>query len=156
MMKTAEPRQGQRLARFGRASCNRQPCRRGLLQADVRAVFVVVGDVFTPKSPEMSIIQRDYLIEQFAANTADPTFRYSVLPRAPHTRANGFQATRLQKFEHVAAKLGVTVEQDVPVGTWKRQGFAQLLYNPIARRVLRDIEVQDTPATVLDDKEAVK
>jgi len=44
----------------------------------MRAVLVVVSDVFTPKSPEVMIVQRDYLIQDFAANTADPALRHSV------------------------------------------------------------------------------
>jgi hypothetical protein len=118
--------------------------------------LVVIVDVFTPQSPEVSIVQRDDVIEHFAASAADPAFRHSVLPRAPNTRANRFQGARLQKLEDIAAELGVTVEQDVPVGAGKRQRLAQLLYDPVAGRMLRDIEVQDPSATVLDDKEAVE
>jgi hypothetical protein len=104
----------------------------------------------------MSIVQRDYVIEYFAANTADPALRHPVLPRAPNTGAKWFHATRLQKLENIAAELGVMVEQDVLVGTGKRERLAQLLYDPFARRMPRDIEMQDTSATVLDDKEAVE
>lgn len=122
----------------------------------MRSVFVVVGDVFTPQSPEMLIVQRDDVIEYFAANTADPALRHSVLPRAAHTGAQGFHGTRLQKLQNIPAELGVMVQQDVAVGTGERQSLAQLLYDPVAGRMLRDIEVQDTSATVLDDKEAVE
>jgi hypothetical protein len=102
------------------------------------------------------IVQRDDVIEYFAANTADAALRHSVLPWAPGTGAKWFHGTRLQKLENIAAELGVTVEQDVAVGTGKRQSLAQLLYDPVAGRTLRDIKVQDTSATVLDDKEAVE
>jgi hypothetical protein len=37
--------------------------------------------------------------------------------------------------------LGVTIEQDVAVRTGKRQSLAQLLYDPVAGRILRDVEV---------------
>ena len=106
------------------------------------SVFVVVGDVFTPQSPEVSLVQRDYVIEHFAANTSDPALCHSILPRAPNTRANRFQGTRLQKLEDIAVKLGVTVEQDVAVGTGKRQSLAQLLYDPVAGRMLREVVLQ--------------
>jgi len=43
MMKTADARQGPRLAWFGRAWLNRPARRRRLLQADVRAVFLGKG-----------------------------------------------------------------------------------------------------------------
>jgi len=139
MMKTADARQGPRLAWFGRAWLNRPARRRCLLQADVRAVFLVIGDIFAPQSPEVLIVQRDYVIKHFTANTADPALRHSVLPRAPNAGANGFHG--LEKLDHIAAELGVTVEQDVAVGTGKRQSLAQLLYDPVAGRMLRDVEV---------------
>ena len=156
MMKTADARQGPRLAWFGRAWLNRSGRRRPLLQADVRAVFLVIGDIFAPQSPEVLIVQRDYVIKHFTANTADPALRHSVLPRAPNTGANGFHGTGLEKLDHIAAELGVTVEQDVAVGTGKRQSLAQLLYDPVAGRMLRDVEVEDPSATMLDNKEAIE
>ena len=107
----------------------------------MRSVFVVIGDIFTPQSPEVLIVQWDYVIELFAGNTADPALRRSVLPRAPITGANGFHGASLQKLDNIAAELGVTVEQDVAVGTGKWQSLAQLLYDPVAGRMLRDVEV---------------
>ena len=89
----------------------------------------------------MLIVQRDYVIKQFAANTAHPALRHSVLPRAPNTRANRFQGTGLQKLEDIAAELGVMVEQDVPEGTGKRQSLPQLPYDPVAGGMFRDVEV---------------
>src|SRR5215469_12579210 len=100
-----------------------------------------MGDIFTPQSPEVLIVQRDYVIKHFAAKTADPALRHSVLPRAPNAGANGFHGTGLQKLDHMPAEFGVTVEQDVVVGTGKRQTLAQLLYDPVAGRMLRDVEV---------------
>jgi len=52
-MKTADARQGPKLAWFGRAWLNRPARRRRLPQADVRAVFLVIGDIFAPQPPEV-------------------------------------------------------------------------------------------------------
>ena len=141
MMKTADARQGPRLAWFGRAWLNRPTRRRRLLQADVCAVFLVIGDIFAPQSPEVLIVEWDYVIKHFTAKTADPALRHSVLPQASNAGANGFHGTGMEKLDHIAAELGVTVEQDVAVGTGKRQSLAQLLYDPVAGRMLRDVEV---------------
>ena len=141
MMKTADATQGQRSGRFGRAWLNRPARRCRLPQAEVGSVCVVVGDVFTPKSPEMLIVQRDDVIEHFAANTAHPALCHSILLRALNTGANRFDGTRLQKLHNSPAELGVMVEQDVAVGTGKRQSLAQLLSDPVAGRMLRDVEV---------------
>ena len=88
MMKTADARQGPRLAWFGRAWLNRPTRRRRLLQADVRAVFLVIGDIFAPQSPEVLIVEWDYVIKHFTAKTADPALRHSstLVSVKPDTR----------------------------------------------------------------------
>jgi hypothetical protein len=48
---------------------------------------------------------------------------------------------RSQEVSHLAAELGVAVEQYIPVLAGQRQRLPQLLYDPIARRVRRDIEM---------------
>ena len=94
-----------------------------------------------PKPPEMLLVQGDDMIEHFAASTADPALSDSVLPGAPSTGANRSNVTGFQKLENIAAEFGVAVEEDVPVATGKQQSVAQLLHDPIARRLRRDIEV---------------
>ena len=89
----------------------------------------------------MLLVQGDDVIEQFAASTADPALSDPVLPGAPSSRANGSNATCLQELENLVAEFGVTVEEDVPVATGKRQSVAQLLHDPIARRMCCDIEL---------------
>jgi hypothetical protein len=74
MMKTTDAAQGHRLACFGWVVLKPAARRSRLLQTDVRSVCVVVGDVFTPQSPEVLIVQRDYVIEHFAANCHSPQF----------------------------------------------------------------------------------
>ncbi len=67
--------------------------------------------------------------------------RWIAIDSSMYAGANGFHGTGLEKLDHIAAELGVTVEQDVAVGTGKRQSLAQLLYDPVAGRMLRDVEV---------------
>src|SRR6516162_3959126 len=53
MVKTADSRQGQNVARLVRACFNGPSCRRRLLQSEVRTIFVIVAQIFKPKPPEM-------------------------------------------------------------------------------------------------------
>jgi len=71
-------------------------------------------------------------------------------------RLNGSNATGFQELENIATEFAIPVEQDVPVGAGKRKSLAQVLHDPIARRLRRDIEVQDSPSIVRDDKKAVE
>ena len=156
MMKTAHSRQGQNVARLVRACFNRPSRRCRLLQSDVRAVFVIVGQIITPKPPEMLLVQWDDVIEYFAARAPDPALGDSVLPGASSTGSNGSNATGFQELENIATEFAIPVEQDVPVGAGKRKSLAELLHDPIGRRMCRDIEVQDSPSIVRDDKKAVE
>jgi len=47
----------------------------------------------------------------------------------------------LQELENLVTEFGVAVEEDVAVATGKRQSVAQLMHDPIARRMCCDIEV---------------
>lgn len=111
MMKTAVSRQGQNVARPVRACFNRPFCRCRLLQSDVRAVFVIVGQIITPKPPEMPLVQWDDVIEYFAARAPDPALSDSVLPGASSTGANGANATGPQELENIATEFAIPVEQ---------------------------------------------
>jgi hypothetical protein len=66
-----------RLFRLGRDRPNR---RRVLLKTVVRAIRVVVRDVFRCESEQVSRVEDDDVIQQVSATTSDPTFRYSVGP----------------------------------------------------------------------------
>lgn len=83
----------------------------------------------------MFFVQRDDVVENFAAATAHPAFRGSVLPGRLHTRLLGIQTGRLQKLDHLIIEFRVAVEDDVAIrgGLWKR--FTQLLEGPLCRRV---------------------
>ena len=68
----------------------------------------------------------------------------------------GLRALDFRKCEHLISELGVMVKQDVSIGHWQRECFAQLLHDPIACWMERNIEVQNAPATMFDNEEAVQ
>src|SRR3954453_7250640 len=57
------------------------------------------------------------MVEQFSTYAADPTFRRSILPRAPNAGAQRRELTGSQELEHVISELGIMVEQHVSIGT---------------------------------------
>jgi len=50
----------------------------------------------------------------------------------------------------------VSVQNDVFIGRSFCEGFAQLLDDPIRRRMLSHVEVENPAAAMLDDEEAVE
>ena len=139
----------------GRDCIGRRP-RRLLAQRFMSTVLVIVGQVFVCKPFQMSLIQRDYVIRHLPAQTSNPALRDSVLPWTPDACANGFNAARLQELDDITAELGVPVQYNVALGTGQGERLSQLLYDPLARRVRRGVEVQNTAAAVLNHKQAIE
>ena len=113
---------------------------------------MVVTQVIAPEAPQVLFIQRNDMIQHLAAATADPALGYAVLPRSAYARANGLETAGLEKPAYIAAELRVTVEHDVLVATGKRQSLPELLDDPIAGRMRRGIEMQNSPPIMLDYK----
>ena len=53
----------------------------------MRAVVMVVADVFSEQTLQLAFVNCDDVIQQFAAATAYPTLRNSILPRTNKRRA---------------------------------------------------------------------
>jgi hypothetical protein len=116
------------------------------------SVVMIIRQIFADETSQVFLIERDHVIQHLSAITPDPTLRDSILPRSSDARAHGLNAGGLQEPEQIASELGVTVEQHVPAAARERQSFPQLLYDPIAGRMRRGIEVQDSPTIMLNDK----
>ena len=95
MMKAAYPRLRLYLTCSVQASLDQPTGGRRLLQADMRPVFMIVGQKLASKPAEMAFVERDDMIKHLAANTTNASFGDSVLPGAPHTRSHRFDAARL-------------------------------------------------------------
>src|SRR6266481_1702737 len=79
----------------------------------------------------MAFVQSDNVVEQFASATADPALGHAVLPR---TLEGGLHSSHL----HIGER------------------FSQLLDDPGAGRMARNIEMENAPAVMADDEEAVQ
>jgi len=53
-----------------------------LVEAEVSAVVVVVGDVIRQPPSQMTFVENDDVVEQLAADAADPSLRDAIVPRA--------------------------------------------------------------------------
>lgn len=96
------------------------------------------------------------MVEQLAATTAYLSFRDTVLPRRLDARPFGPQARRFQQPKDIGVELGVTIQNDVAQLATFGKRLSQLLDNPFRRWVKRNVEVQDSPASVLDHKKAIQ
>src|SRR5436190_18317272 len=99
MVQTADSGHRQDLTPLIQARLHRAACWRLLPQSLVRTVAVIVREIFTAKSSQMLLIQRNDVINHLSPATADPTFRCSVLPRASSTRSDRYDSTRFQRAQ---------------------------------------------------------
>ena len=127
-----------------------------LIQSNMSPVGVIIANIFEAEPYQMSLVQRDHMIQHLTAYAPHPSFRDSVLPRTADARPDSFDPARFQKATHLVAEFVVTIEDGVAVWTWQRQGLAELLQNPVARRMRGDVEMENAAPMMLDDEEAVQ
>src|SRR5690242_16847484 len=96
------------------------------------------------------------MVEDLAAAASNPSFGRSVLPWGVNARSFGFQSRGGQEADDVAVEYGIVIENGVALWGRVRKGLAELLHDPICRGMLRDVEMQDPTAFVLDDEETVQ
>ena len=117
------------------------------------SVCVIIRDLIPDQTAQMNVIEDDQVIEKLFATASDPAFRDSILPRACGAYANGIHPERCQHIGHLMAKLRITIQNQVTVRTRFRKCFPQLLHDPGAGRMLRDIEMEDLEAEVVTGTE---
>jgi hypothetical protein len=74
----------------------------------------------------------------------------------PLARPHGRNSAGVQEIDHFGTKLRVAIEDEVLVLPTVGERLAKLLYDPCARGMLRAIQMDDLPAIMADQKQAVK
>jgi len=97
-----------------------------------------------------------HVVQQFPATAANPALCHAVLPRTPVGRSNRLAAEAFQHPRDVAAEFAIPIKDQVLGCTILREGFAQLLHDPLTGGMLPGIEVPDSPPAVADHEKAVK
>ena len=156
MVKSAEARQGNQFGFLVFSWFNRTVVRRVFTQSVVSPVFMVIADVVTDQSAQVDRIEHDHVIQQISATAPHPTFGNPVLPRAEKGSSEDTNFQELQYLGHVGAIFLVPVQDQIFRRAFLWKSFSQLLHDPWAGRMLRSIEMEDSPPVVTNDEEAVK
>jgi len=104
------------------------------------AILVVVADVLSNQPPQMGCAQHDHVIEQLSATASNPALRHPVLPGTAVGRSNQLAAEAFQHGRDFSAELAVTIENQVLGSMILREGFPQLLHDPLSGGMFRGIE----------------
>ena len=104
----------------------------------------------------MSLVERNHLVEQLTAAASHPSLRYSVLPGACNRTSQWRNAHGANRGWHFKSIFGVVIKHDESgdVGMW--EGISKLLSCPDTGWMPGDFEVQDTPAIMGNDEEAIQ
>src|SRR5882762_8419609 len=153
MMQSAESVARNHTARYSGTS---PAMRCSLPQSQMRAVLVIVVNVFRKQSLQMVLVHGDDVIQQVTLTTRDPSLRDTVLPRTFEGGADRSDLERSCCCRNLNSIFAITIKDEKSRSRFKWKCFLQLLNNPDARRMLRDVEIQGPPTIVANDEEAVE
>src|ERR1019366_1020727 len=104
----------------------------------------------------MPFVEHDHMIEQITAAAFHPALSDSVLPRTSERRELGPASYCSDGSNHFKTELLVAIKNQVFVRGLVRKRFKQLLHDPAACRVSRDVEMKNAPAIMANQEEAVE
>src|ERR1700731_2381918 len=94
-----------------------------LSESKMRAIFLVVANVFREQTFEMASVHRDDVIQQITPATLDPSFRDSVLPWTLERSPNTPDAQRPNQGWNFRPILRIAVEDEKPRSRLERKRF---------------------------------
>ena len=101
----------------------------------------------------MAFVQHDDVIEAIAAKGADDSLAIHVLPRRTRSNPDLFDAERFQTADDFFTVDAVVVADEVTRDLVKGKGFSQLLSDPRGMGMVRDVDMHDPSASVMQNDE---
>ena len=126
------------------------------VQAKVSSVFMVVADIVGEKALQVALVEGNDVIQKIPPTTLNPAFSDSVLPRTLERCPNRTNSHRPHGDRNLNTILGIPIKDQESTSRLVREGLSQLLDDPKAGGVPRDIKVQDMTAIVSHDEKAVE
>src|SRR5579864_1085556 len=104
----------------------------------------------------MALVERNHVVQQVATAASHPALGYTILPRASERSSDGLQFQCFHGIAYCFSEFCITVQDQVFVMGIIGKSFAQLLRDPETGRMPGDVAVQNAPAIMSNDKEAVQ
>src|SRR5205807_2710055 len=117
---------------------------------------MVVTDIVRQKPLQVAFTGRNDVVQQITPTTLHPPLCNPILPRTLDRGSNRTDVHRPYCDGNLQAILGVPIEDEKSRSRLIGESLPQLLNDPTTGGMSCDIEMQDTPPTVMDDKEAVE
>ena len=104
----------------------------------------------------MVLVQSNDVVEHIPSAAADPALSNTVLPRAPDGSLRGDDLHGSNRGWNFESILCIVIKDQELGGRLIREGLSQLLGNPGASGMTGNVEVENAPAVMADDEEAVQ
>ncbi len=101
----------------------------------------------------MAFVEDDDVIQTLPMNAANDALGIGILPRAPRCGRTFVHPQTAYAFSKLASIDGITIAQQVLRRGLPWERFNELLRSPLARRMLRYIEVNDPAPIVGQDNQ---
>ena len=125
-------------------------------QRHMGSVLVVVGDVLPDQAEQMPFSKHDYVIQQFAAQCADPSLGESVLPGRARRDPQLADAEVVHAGVECGAEDGIAIADQARRYDLRADGLHNLLGRPRGVRVRRHVDVRDAAALEREDEEDIE
>ena len=123
----------------------------------MRSGLVVVADVFVEDLSEMILTKDDQMVQAFPPDRSDDFLGVRVLPGGLRGSDDLLDAQPCHPVTEPIAVDGVTISEQISgLGSFSRERFDDLLRGPLRRGMTGDVEVENAPAVVADDEEAIQ
>src|SRR6266436_1524796 len=122
----------------------------------MRTVLMMVTNILREQSLQMVFIQRNHVVQQVSSAASHPALRDPILPWTPEGSSLGNDPCGFHRCNDLEPKLLITIKDQVFVRGFKWKRLPQLLDDPSAPRMPRDVDVQDSSTIVADDEKAVE
>src|SRR5207249_10385950 len=96
------------------------------------------------------------VVQELSSASSHTPLRDAILPGTSEGGLLGNDPRGVHRCDHLEPELLITIKDQVLLEGFKGKRLAQLLDDPTARRMLRDVNVQDAPTIMADDEEAVE
>ena len=109
---------------------------------------MVILEVTLQDPFQVVLIENDHVVQIIAADTADAPLDVRILPRAPGCCDHFFDEETVHTAVKTLAIDRISVTKRVARCGIPGEGFDHLLCDPLGRRVLRDIKVENLTTLV--------
>src|SRR5260370_33619507 len=117
-----------------------------LPQSQMRAILVIVVNVFGEQSLQMGFVRDDDVIQHVTPATRHPSLRHTVLPRTLDGGSDRSDFERSHHCGNLNSIFAITVEDQESRSRLERKRVSKLLSDPWALCTLRDLQMESLSA----------